>query len=951
MKNLYALVILCTLSPVNAGEPTWLFPWQERLVAHLRSIEPEQVRMEVKPVLAEHFRSGEGLRHLYLVDGYTPLLSFVAGGVALPAEDFLWKGIWRPQAKLNQSFLTETHHGLTSGQLWIPAHPSTANLLAWAYSNAAPWNPYAGDERLARRAAIISIVDLLAWTENNYYENHPKSSKTGRKWGLHSAITGFSLTFNAFSLLKVGDSLPADVREAWRAGILHMCSQINARMPTGPMNMRFSIPVGMEYAFRATENEAIARMAKRWAGMTVFGPELSLAGHHWEGQGRAPDGSYNGIALHRLAELYNVTDDENVLTLLRHGYRLKNHLSLPMPNGRWISPSHFNDRCQSSFANDQYAGREPSFILDAPEAVPFLRHFRVKKKPVVPAELVKHSKGPSSRIAKASPWGRGGRMHDWGMVLHLPDYIYHQEEEKIQEALAKNYVLPVLASDSFSQNFNNEFFCIRKPSYYAILYAGAAVSSDDGRTNSRGMLKDQGGLFNGFAGGGISAFWTPAGTFWLGRMTAYENYERKKVKVNNRIVFVPGWQDWANNHVIGKTKSGKILTSARTSWPKSDWDEKKGTLSITGVMPKTLQRQGEITKASVTVKRNYRFHEDRLKVGLTIRSNKSESFQSFYETIPLHITEDLKIAFFDAGGKELKAGVVIHGVSRITLDRQNGGVDLLFSSPQTIEQRGRKVKSKQAGFVYVRSLQVALPLEITPKTVIQLDYELVPRIETGKGMALIPDALPYGDSGELVAPEDSILAHYHAAKGLKVDKAGRVKRWKDLSKNGLDLYPFGDQVGNAPIKKKGERPSLAFNGMKSLITKKFLTLRKSITLIAVVKVSTNALKKHTDKHRRIVSMIGKSGADHTHGTTLITNQIQGGRIEVTSLTTRRRASKPSMIGLGRMLLWKDGKLSLGGAGLNGEILEVYVYSPAVPAGILKSLVKGLKNRYQTVDEN
>ena len=946
MRSIILALFLSAVTLCEASEPKWLYPWENTLENYLKTIKKSDVNSSLKPVDEKKFKPGSEKRNMYLASGYTPLLTFVAATVNLPTDDFLWKNIWRKDLELFQGFLMDKHHGLKTGQFWIPGHPSAANLLAWAYTNDAPWNPYYRDKTLAVRAAVISMTDLLGWTENDYYYHDKRSSKPVRKYGLHTASAGFSLTFNAFTMLKVKDILPKDVIEAWSQGLLHMCERINQNVPIGPINMRFSIPVGMYYVWMATGNKRIKELYKRWVGLTVFGPEMSPAGHHWEGKNRAPDGSYNGIALHRLAELYSITKDKNILALIRHGYKLKCYLSLPIPDGKWLSPSHFNDRCASSFANDQYQGRETHFVCETPEAVPFLRKFRSRMRPKPITSYKGFSLNPSKRIVKAFPWGgvkgRNFRMHDWGMVLHLPDYIYHEDEDKIQQELDKKYVLPVLTEDNFTENFNNEFFCVRRPAYYAIFYAGSAVEIDNGRTNYRGMLKDKGGLFNGFAGGGLSALWTPAGIFVIGRMTAYEDYESKEVKTKWRTVYVPGWRDWANNHIVGETTKGKILTSARTSWPQSNL--KDNVLTISGKMLKKLQRQKVITEANIAYKRVYKFRNDGFTSELTLTTDKPESFKELYETIPMHITDDLKVLL---DGKE-SAAEKVSDVTKITLSRKDGSVDIIFDNPQTIVQKAKKIKSRQASTAYCRNLQIALPNQLIPGKPVNLKYEFVPHAVPGKGMQIVPDATKIVLRAQLEIPNGWTMAHYDAAQGVEANDKGEVTKWKDISGNGHDLSQFLDKNVTPAILKKDGIPAVKFDGRGALFAPLKPERCDSMSFLAVVKVPSSALKTRQSKNNRIVIAIGETGADYSNGITLSTNRIKGDKIEITDCFKNlvRRKIKPSAIGVGRMFTHKNGKLSIYSFGLTGEIMEIFIFKPILPAGYLKLLKLKLKNKYQ-----
>jgi len=949
MKTIIIALFLSVITICGASEPKWQYPWEKTLADYLKTIKKADVDSQLQPVDVKKFKAGSEKRNMYLVNGYTPLLPFVAATVTLPADDFLWKNIWREDQKLSQNFLKDKRHALSKGQMWIPGHPTSANLLAWAYSNNAEWNPYYKDKTIATRAAVISITDLICWTENaySYYEKHNDArskSKTGRRYGVHGGIAGFSLTFNAFTLLKVKDILPGKVYKAWSEGLLNFSERIDMSRPMGPINMRFSVPVGTYYAWEATSNKRIKEIYTKWLNLTVFGPELSPAGHHWEGKKRAPDGSYNGIALHRMAELYSITKDKNILALLRHSYQLKNYMSLPMPSGKWISPSHFNDRCPSSFANDQYKGRETHFVCDVPESVSFLRKYREKIKNQPVSSYEKWSMSPSPRIAKAFPWGGGegqkGRMHDWGMVLHLPDYIYHQDESKIQQELDKKYALPVLTKDNFTKNFNNEFFCVRRPTYYAIFYAGSAVVSDDGRTNYRGMLKNKGGWFNGFAGGGLSALWTPTGTFLLGRMTAYESYTAQEIKLGNRTVYIPGWRDWANNHIVGKSTKGKIITSARTTWPKSKL--KDNSLTINGEMVKKLPHQKVITEANIAYQRVYTFKDKSFVSELTLTTDKPEFFTELYETIPMHITDDLKVMF---DGKENTAEK-IDGVTKITLGRKDGSVDIVFDKPQTIVQKAKKIKSIQVGITYCRNLQVALPNKLEPERAVTLKYELIPHTAPGKGIQMVPDAIKIPAPPQLEIPKEYILAHYDAVQGVETNDKDEVVKWKDLSGNGHNLTQFPGKGISPSILEKDGVPAVVFDGNGALFAPLKPQLCKSMDFLAVVKVPSEKSKLSV-KNNRIVVICNEAGPD-TLGLALGIAEIGRDKIDLASCNKEfyRIPMKSTAIGIGRKFLIENDKLTISGCGLTGKIMEIYIFKPRLPGGYLNIFKSELKEKYK-----
>jgi len=939
------ITLLAVIAPSAADEPKWLYDWQHQLADYLKTVQVSDVEAEPKAIDPAKLPEEHIQRYYYLVSGYSPLLPFMTKAASLPEQTFTWSGLWQPEAELVQPFLKDKHHNLSSGQWWIPTHPNVACVLAWAYSWDESWNPYYDDKAIARRAAIVAISDLLGWTENDYHQNNPTSSKDGRRWGLHPGITGFSLTFNAYTLHKVGNVLPDAARLAWSDGIRHMIARLNTRRPMGPQNMRLSIPVGLYYAYLATGDEQIKSSYQRWYDQTVLSEELSPAAHYWEGVGRAPDGSYNGIAAHRLAELYSITKDEKLLVILRRMYRLKAHLSLPMPDGRWVSPSHYNDRCKSSFANDQYEGRETQLIPMAPEAALFLKkQWRDRKWP--DANTIASRAGrPNNRVADAFPWGGGKgqrmRMHDWGLILHLPDFEYHAGMDVINKMLNKNWRLPVLTKERFTENFNNEFHCIRRPGYYAIFYTGAAVASDQGATNQRNMLSGKGGLFNGFAGGGLSALWTPAGVFLIGRMNGHENYQRDQVTLKWGDYLIPGWRDWSNNHVVGLTKDDKILTSARVSWPQSHFDSKANTLTIRGVFPQQTRRQGDVANATIRYERRYQFQEQGFTCHLAITTDQPVELKELYETLPIHLTDDLQIEFLDAAGSTRPDQPTIDAVVQLRLQREQGEVRIGLDRARRISRLGVPVSSVQHGpKITTRNVQIALDTQLTPGEPVTLSYE-IQSVATGESLMQVdPAAEPLPVSPPLASfAQRHLLARYHADDAV-VDEQGNVIRWPDSSGNGLDLAPLAG-TPSPTLALFGESAdagkAVVFTGQNSLSAELPAQLAQIRGISAVALLDCpEPYRDHkapgNRKHARVVSISSGTGPDHVVGFTLLPRTNQLAKTYTVAAAGYFKNEQPAgYLTLGSGVQLREDALKATGPHLSGKVREVRVYRARLSA--------------------
>ena len=720
-------------------EPQWHQPaWQLPIVEWLKTLKPEDIHAEAKPITLPELNEIEARRLFQVAGGGAPLASMMSSSAALPDANFLWSSIWQPDLPLAQAMFKDASHHLTSGQWWLPSHPTTANFLALAFSLNEPWNPYFGDKAIARRAAAISLVDLVAQAENIFYYSSPDSTKEGQKYGFaHPGQMGYTMIFSAFTLLKVKDVLPPEVVKAWEAGLLWLAEGTNTVKPMGPQNMRVSLPVAFYYCYLATGNPRFKELSEDWQDKVIYSSAFSPAGHFWEGTGRGPDGGYNGIALHKVAGLYSISKDPKTLELLQRAYRLKSYLTLVEPDGTRLGATHFNDRDTGSFADDQFVGREVQFALDVPEALPFLKNQRGVWPDVVDPVRTKKNiedahKKPSDRIMPAHGWGLAKRFHDaphqWGMVATLPYFLYQQDTAALMAACAEDHRMPILTKENFTENFNNEFLVVRRPGYHISLYAGRVTPGDNGGTNLAGMFDGKAGNFNGFGGGGISSFWTPsAGTLLIGRHSACEGYERGQFATR----FAPGWQDWTNNHIIGKTLDDKILTSARVAQPTLQ-QEKHGdvdTFIISGTMPKKLMKQGPICDADVSYERRFDMLPSHVEVTLTLDTDREIEFKALYETLPMLLADDTRVVLLDEKGVVIAAEGVeqVKGVKEMQVLRWGGGLRIIFETPVVIAQVSQKIDTVlRPRVITTQALQVELPSQLRPATKAFLRYALVP---------------------------------------------------------------------------------------------------------------------------------------------------------------------------------------------------------------------------------
>lgn len=720
-----------------AAEPEWGEAWQGVLAGWMKGLEPGDVSVGDKAFDWSKLAPEEMRRNSHLATGYAPPVSLANAALRLPADSFLWASIWRPDLPVKQEALKP--YPLSSGEIWTPTHPSVACLLGWLYGWERPWNPYYHDKAVARRAAIISMISLIMIRDDiRYWTSGGEGCRQPPFSSPHTGIQGFSLTFNAFTYLQVADALPPEVRKAWGEGLRWFAELLAKSPPRGPENMRLSVPVGVYYTGLALEDEGLRRLADQCMN-GLLASEYSMAGYIRDAG--VPDGSYNGISLHRLAEYHAISGSAFILDILRQSYRLKEYMVLPEPGGGTLSPSHFNARCQDGFDNDQYKGREIMLLPDVPEAAWFARKFWPENltQETVAEQTAANAERFSNRVPQATAWGVAGgstenKPHGWGRVMDLPYVMYHGKDEAKMDQLIRAADKPVaLWKDRYTEDFGGEFYVVRRPAYAAIFYAGPAVESDDGATNSRGVVQNQGGYFMGFGGGGLSAFWTPeAGSLLLGRMTAKEGYERKTVRVGSNAFQVGGWRDWMTNHVVGETPEGKILSSSRIAHPRSRLVNDGARLEMKGTFPKSLKRQGPIIDAELSYFRSYDFTDRGVDCCLEIRTDRPLKMKSLYEVLPLvmSVGKDaegpMEFRFLNAENQmiEEKAGRV-EGVSTLEMRRHDGVARVEFPRPINFAMASEEGVSRQNSVVRGRAFLIELPVELEPDKPLRFEYRLI----------------------------------------------------------------------------------------------------------------------------------------------------------------------------------------------------------------------------------
>jgi len=713
-------------------EPKWTTEWEQVLVNWVKSLTPADLAVEQKTFDFDKYDDAGFRRNRLFVQGWAPPARIANTALMEPPADYLWKGgIWRPDLAVNQQSLESL--GLQKGQIWLPEHPTVACNVAWLYSCREPWNPYAGDCAVAYRAAVIAAINLVMYREQIRYDcsgepgcQNPPAS------GPHTGVYGFGLFFNAYMAHVLSSALPPDVNKAFAEG-LKWQAELQAKSKfVGPENMMIAAPIGIYYAGLVNDDEELK--AKADEVMTkLMNADFKKAGYIRDGW--IPDGSYNGISIYLLAQYYGLTHSPRLKQIFESVYRLKKYMTLPEPDGTTLSPSHFNSRTQDGFDRDQYNGREVIFLSDVPDAAYFLKTYWLAQDTAdaVRKTAKEYGQRPFNRMPEPAPWGHSRPAeHKWDFFSDLSYVIFHEKDFAAMEKAVAEATVPIATLDRFTENFANEFYVVRRPAYGAIFYAGPSTPfSDDGATNAHQMLSGEGGIFNGFGGGGLSAFWTPeAGSVLIGRLTGKEGYVRqnKFVEAENHSYQIEGWRDWLTNQIVGETQEGKIVSSSRVGLPSSKLSADGNELTIRSVLPRETKKQGTVIDARVSYVRTYHFGDTALEAKLEIQTDKPIALKSFYEALPVRFAPDTTASYLDTAGKPVtEADGVIKDVKTVRLSRAGHETDIAFSNPVSISTDVITAISRQRTLVEGRSMLIVLPTSLSPGQPVTLQYTITPR--------------------------------------------------------------------------------------------------------------------------------------------------------------------------------------------------------------------------------
>lgn len=472
-----------------------------------------------------------------------------------------------------------------------------------------PINPLYRHPGLLNRIIIGALQDLMMIHKHELQMARPTSFSGGmRAFSLERQLETYSI---------IAPHLPDDVRELLTEGLRRFVDRSLIGVPGGTANQWAAIPIGIYEYYMGSGDTYYRDWAMKhiqWMASGVhWGHGQKPAGYVTESDG--PDSTYTGITTTLLAWLYHRTGDEQVLEMIRRAFHMFNHTIAPdpfNPGGIGVGASDFCHRTAGDWWSPQ--GKNGGLIAMAdilPEAglreglfaffpkIPRTLAERAQAErrlqgmlhqPYVPETFFDRNRHPSGGAGRASFSASG--------FLHLFD-CYPKNP--------KPGALPMVEHDDFTRNFGDEFFAIRRPSYYALIYAGAPM----GAWQRVRVPRDPNGLYPR-NGGGLSMLWSPS----LGASILGKN-----------------WSTYAAHTLVAASEGGRVDWEDYWSVRNSFAPDSPGT----GEMK--LEVSGKLRDQPLHYEKSYVFHDDRIEATVVIRADDACRFVTFEENLPFRIDQ------------------------------------------------------------------------------------------------------------------------------------------------------------------------------------------------------------------------------------------------------------------------------------------------------------------------
>ncbi len=562
----------------------------------------------------------------------------------------------------------------------------------WQYAG----NIYQGSRALKLRAFVTSAIHLTMMDDQ--LDHHPERGGARADWFSNQLI----ITAQPYPGFK--DVLPIDVQKAYESGLRRLGQRVLDWGPVGEEpNLDMVAAVGLWHVSKAINDAAFSKDAEAYARRLFSDPRhIHPAGFWYDNRGI--DMGYQGTTNFFAVWAALASDWPFAREAVAKSYRLRAHLCLPEPDGKWfVGPSHFNSRTSSDAWGDQWewSGARDQFASLVTDEAIYLA--KLPAQDDLKGAPAKRAIAFNGQIAENPVNGKGGFLKNeelgsqpWKWRLwqsfNFPatvnaGYEYYPTGSYARHAKLQQQNSPLLRSpfqrdESFVRDFAKAFTVAKFPKHAAIVHSGPVglPGQEDGVFKFAGPL--------GFGGGQLSAYWTPAtGSVILGRR-AGNTWDKTFDKIED-------WRIWPIHAISGCNLAGKVFTSARIREPDvvADLKDDQGNVQVSGMIPIEQLGQGKVLQGRIGYQRTFQLDAGKVRVETRIRAAGQDKVAECYETIPIYLHDAQRqaksvptVIAFQVDGKWLPATSEYHeNVAAVKLTRFQGEVGISFDQPQRVK--------------------------------------------------------------------------------------------------------------------------------------------------------------------------------------------------------------------------------------------------------------------------
>jgi hypothetical protein len=513
---------------------------------------------------------------------------------------------------------------ITYDRLGFSQLSPTLNALAAVYAIDAPFNPLRHDPNLLNRIVIAALQELMMVREHELTMPEYLIYEGGEK----AFIFARNMRWVPWAIVQC----PGSVRSILIDGLRRQADHMLLAAVPNMVNQWSFIMIGLQ-SFAAGVGEAfyhaaVDRQIDWLLSRTLLDLGFKPAGYFDESAG--PDTTYHGISLHNLAWLAEQTGRGDLKNAIARVYRTLNHTMAPESDGSWVGTTSFAHRTPDAWTQPQWGAGVAITGDDSDDAGVLLGHTWL------PWRIPQNANQLHAQQLQIQPLleyhGANAYTSPQVGVTYIADGpMVHVAawEHFLSEPVAGQ--LPMKQRDRFTRKMGDEFFFVRRPTYYAFLYCGKTMEYwQEGQRPTDPKVQYPRN------GGGLSMFWSPK----FGSSILSQN-----------------WSAYSSNAVIARKGNQTFF--------ENYW-------SVTSGIQESLARatiNGDLAEDSMTFRRQMNFLEDRVQCDLRLHTTKARSFDDLWECFPYPLDKPggISVTLHDANGVQINgnnkvaSAIVFHG--------------------------------------------------------------------------------------------------------------------------------------------------------------------------------------------------------------------------------------------------------------------------------------------------